>query len=159
MPTKPELTIDEIRAKYEDLATVTRHGTPPGDWFQRWMDDVGKLLTTIAWAKAIRDLAACEDMERAIDNLRATAERLNAIRKCNLQEALEAAGVTACRIAAQRDLMAHRDFQPGCAERGFPCDRARQPCVPSDMFGPDWEPVKRALDADTQQQAAEEESP
>ncbi len=48
MVTRPRfLTVDQIRAKHEDLGTVTLHGTPPGDWFQRWMDDVGVLLAEI----------------------------------------------------------------------------------------------------------------
>ena len=36
--------IDEIRARHEDPGRATLHGAPPGDWFQKWMTDVGALL-------------------------------------------------------------------------------------------------------------------
>lgn len=44
MMDKRFLSVEEIAAKYRDIGQATLHGNPPGDWFQRWMDDVGTLL-------------------------------------------------------------------------------------------------------------------
>lgn len=43
-------TIEQIEARHADLGRVTLHGTPPGGWFQWWMDDVGVLLAALRGA-------------------------------------------------------------------------------------------------------------
>lgn len=54
------LTIEQIRKKYEDIGQMTLHGTPPGDWFARWMDDVGMLLGLLDAENRVRVTAEIE---------------------------------------------------------------------------------------------------
>lgn len=45
-------TVEQIRARHADLCTATLHGPPPGDWWQRWADDVGEVLAALKKAEA-----------------------------------------------------------------------------------------------------------
>jgi hypothetical protein len=38
---------DAIRKRHWDLTTATLHGPPPGDWWTRWVEDVGVLLVLL----------------------------------------------------------------------------------------------------------------
>lgn len=76
------LSVDEIARKHRDINRAVLYGVPPGNWFQRWVDDVETLLAVLATERqaAHNDCLALqhENTEVCTDLMFANAERRKA---------------------------------------------------------------------------------